>query len=167
MPKGIRGSIAAAHPDAVEVTTASGTVRAAAVGLATGFQHRQHLADRLLGHPEGVRPEDLYDGDHPERHPVHQQREAVMGYCYYLPDKVAPWQLNDDVSKAVNRLKGLLLRSACFSELLTVRGTSSSQGTVYRWPLPEKVSLEVELDDAVDWPFDHLAVRVPEAPRAG
>lgn len=67
--------------------------------------------------------------------------------------------INDDVSKAINRLKSLLLCSTCFSELLTIYGTSS-RGTVNRWPLPELVTVEVAMTADERWPFTHLPICV-------
>ena len=98
-----------------------------------------------------------YDSDTPpSRHLVHQQREAIKGLCERMGG-FAPWTANDDVSKAVSRLKEKLRTVPAAAKYFGAESTIEDRQSMYRWPQPLPAAPTVTATYPPNtWLFDHL-----------
>ena len=107
------------------------------------------FAEHRAQHGESVPAPTFVDNE-----TVEAQRNQVAFLCSV--DGMAPWTSTNDVSKAINDLKGALTDVPLAARLLEVQGLSS-QPRQYDWPeTPPPLTVASRYADET-WPFEALA----------
>lgn len=123
------------------------------------------MADAITAAGGRVPVEDLFGSTRSKEHAVYRRMQRLYGFLNRDAGQLTAWMLNDDVSKAVNRVNKRLAPVPILSRYLSIEGDRTEASTRYRWAEPLPVPLVVTSKTVIppeDWPLRH--VPAPETP---